>query len=343
MRRLGKAVLVATALLVSGGDGMAFDLQGHRGARGLAPENTLEGFSRALSIGVATLEMDVGMTAEGVIVVSHDPVLNPDITRRPDGTWLDVPGPAIRAMTLAELQAYDVGRIRPGTRYAALYPEQVPADGARIPTLSEVLRRAGEASPTVRFNIETKLFPDRPGLTAPPDEMARALADVIAAAGMTARAVVQSFDWRTLAWLRDNRPEVARSYLTSQSGGYDTVSSRNGRPSLWLGGLDAASHGTSAPRLVAAAGGRVWSPNHRDLTEERIAEARTLGLAVLPWTVNDAETMERLILWGVDGIITDRPDILRAVMQRRGMALPPPAPAPAAPAPAAPAPAAPAR
>jgi glycerophosphoryl diester phosphodiesterase len=322
-----KAVLLAAALLLAGGNGMAFDLQGHRGARGLAPENTLEGFARALSLGVTTLEMDVGMTADGVVVVSHDPALNPDITRRPDGTWLEAPGPAIRSLTLAELQAYDVGRIRPGTRYAALYPEQVPADGARIPALAEVLRRAAEASPTVRFNIETKVFPDRPALTAPPEEMARALADVIAAAGMTGRTVVQSFDWRTLTWLRDNRPEVARSYLTSQSGGYDTVSSRGGRPSPWLGGLDAAAHGASAPRLVAAAGGRVWSSNHRDLTEATLAEAKALGLTVLPWTVNDVPTMERLIDWGVDGMITDRPDLLRGVLERRGMALPPAAPA----------------
>lgn len=327
MHRRAKAVLLAAALLLAGGNGMAFDLQGHRGARGLAPENTLEGFARALALGVTTLEMDVGMTADGVLVVSHDPALNPDITRRPDGAWLEGPGPAIRSLTLAALQAYDVGRIRPGTRYAALYPDQAPADGARVPALAEVLRRAGKASPTVRFNIETKVFPDRPALTAAPEEMARALADTLAAAGMTGRAVVQSFDWRSLAWLRDNRPEVARSYLTSQSGGYDTVSSQGGRPSPWLGGLDAAAHGNSAPRLVAAAGGRIWSPNHRDVTEGTLAEAKTLRLTVLPWTVNDVPTMERLIGWGVDGIITDRPDLLRGVMERLGMALPPPAPA----------------
>jgi len=309
---------------------MAFDLQGHRGARGLAPENTLEGIARALAIGVTTLEMDVGMTADGVLVVSHDPTLNPDITRAPGGAWLEGSGPAIRSLTLAELQAYDVGRIRPGTRYAALFPEQVPADGARIPTLAEVLKRAGEASSSVRFNIETKVFPDRPELTAPPEKMARALADAIEAAGMTARATVQSFDWRTLAWLRDNRPQIERSYLTSQSGGHDTVSSREGRPSPWLAGLDAAAHGGSAPRLVAAAGGRIWSPNHRDLTEERFKEAKRLGLAVLPWTVNDAPTMERLIALEVDGIITDRPDILRAVMARLGLPLPEPVPPSAA-------------
>jgi glycerophosphoryl diester phosphodiesterase len=305
---------------------MAFDLQGHRGARGLVPENTLEGFAAALTLGVTTLEMDTGVTADGAVVVMHDPTLNPDITRGPDGAWITAPGPAVRSMTLADLQRHDVGRIRPGTRYAATFPDQVPADGARIPTLAAVLALAAQASPTVRFNIETKVFPHRPAVTVAPEVMAEAVADVIIRAGMADRAVVQSFDWRTLAWLRDHRPSLARSYLTSQSGGEDTVATSDGVPSPWLAGLDAAAHGNSVPRLVVAAGGTIWSPNFRDLTEAVIAEARSLGLTLLPWTVNDAPTMERLIAWGVDGMITDRPDILRGVMAARGMPLPPPAP-----------------
>jgi glycerophosphoryl diester phosphodiesterase len=322
-----RCLVLAASLLLGGGDGMAFDLQGHRGARGLVPENTLEGFAAALNLGVTTLEMDTGVTADGAVVVMHDPTLNPDITRGPDGAWITPPGPAVRSLTLAELQRHDVGRIRPGTRYAATFPDQVPADGARIPTLDAVLALAAAASPTVRFNIETKVFPHRPTVTVPPEVMAEAVADVIIRAGMADRAVVQSFDWRTLAWLREHRPAIARSYLTSQSGGEDTVASRDGVPSPWLAGLDAAAHGNSVPRLVAAAGGTIWSPNFRDLTEAIVAEARSLGLTLLPWTVNDAATMERLIAWGVDGIITDRPDILRGVMAARGMALPPPAPA----------------
>lgn len=306
---------------------MAFDLQGHRGARGLAPENTLEGFAIALALGVTTLEMDTGVTADGVVVVIHDPTLNPDITRGPDGTWLEAPGPAVSALSLADLQRHDVGRLRPGTRYAATFSNQVPVDGARIPTLEAVLTLAAAASAEVRFNIETKVFPDRPDLTVPPAVMAAKVADAVTAAGLAARTVIQSFDWRSLAWLRDNRPDLGRSYLTSQTVTSDTVSSRGGAASPWLGGLDAAAYGNSTPRLVAAAGGTIWSPHFRDVTEAVIAEARDLGLTILPWTVNDAPTMERLIGWGVDGIITDRPDILRRVMAARGMTLPPATPA----------------
>src|SRR5689334_7880056 len=102
----------------------AFDLQGHRGARGLAPENTLAAFSRALAIGVTTLELDVAVTRDDVLVVSHDPLLNPDLVRGPDGRWLSSAGPAIRTLTLAELKRYDVGRVDPASRYARQFPQQ---------------------------------------------------------------------------------------------------------------------------------------------------------------------------------------------------------------------------
>lgn len=303
---------------------MAFDLQGHRGARGLAPENTLAGFARALAIGVTTIEMDVAITADGAVVVSHDPALNPSITRGPDGGFIEAPGPLIRSLTLDELRRYDVGRIRPGSRYASLYPDQVPADGERVPTLAEVIaltRRPGAEG--VRFNIETKVFPEHPERTVPPQEMAERLAAVLAAEGVEGRAIVQSFDWRTLAWFQANRPGIGLAFLTSAYRGADTVGPRNGHPSPWLAGHDPAAVGGSIPRTVHAAGGRIWSPDHRGLTEAEMAEARALGLTVIPWTANDPAVMERLILWGADGLISDYPDRLRAVLARLGVPLPP--------------------
>jgi hypothetical protein len=138
----------------------AFDLQGHRGARGLAPENTLPAFATALSIGVTTLELDLAMTSDGILVVSHDSRLNPDHTRGPDGTFLDAEGPAIRSLTLAQVQRYDVGRLKAGTAYAAAFPEQRGMDGVRIPTLTAVFDLVRQVKTDhVRFNIETKLTP----------------------------------------------------------------------------------------------------------------------------------------------------------------------------------------
>jgi len=136
----------------------AFDLQGHRGARGHAPENTLAGFERALTIGVDTLELDVGVTRDGVVVIHHDRRLNPDVARGVDGKWVSAPAPTIYSLSYAELARYDVGRIRPGSDYARRFPHQQPIDGARIPRLSDLWPIA----PRVRFNIETKLVPEAP-------------------------------------------------------------------------------------------------------------------------------------------------------------------------------------
>jgi glycerophosphoryl diester phosphodiesterase len=128
----------AAATLIMGPLARAFDLEGHRGARGLAPENTLPAFAAAMRIGVTTLELDIGMSKDDVVVISHDSFLNPDHTRSPDGNFLQGRGPAIRALTLAELKRYDVGRLKPGSSYAASFPEQEAMDGIAIPTLAEL-------------------------------------------------------------------------------------------------------------------------------------------------------------------------------------------------------------
>jgi glycerophosphoryl diester phosphodiesterase len=311
---------LAIVLLVS--PAAAFDLQGHRGARGLAPENTLPGFARALEIGVTTLELDLRLTKDGVVVVHHDARLNPDTTRGPDGQFLTEVGPAVHSLTLEELRRYDVGRLKARTPYARRLPAQEPADGARIPTLAEVFELARSAGAAhVRFNIETKLAPGSHD-TPEPEAFARAVAEAVRAAGVGDRVMVQSFDWRTLRILAGIAPELARSCLTSE-GHFDTMQRGIDGPSPWTAGLDIDAYG-SVPALVHAAGCRVWSPSFRDLTEERLARAKELGLAVVPWTVNAPEDMARLVDWGVDGLITDYPDRARAVLAAKGLPLPPP-------------------
>ena len=191
-------ILAAIVALWNGSQLMAFDLQGHRGARGLLPENTLLGFARALEIGVTTLETDLAVTRDGILVLSHDPVLNPDIARGPDGAWLAAPGPAIHSLTLAELGRYDVGRIRPDSKYAKTFPAQVPSDGQRIPTLAQLFDLAGASGKSPRFNVETKLSPDKPDETPGAETFARLVVEAIRSAKLEARVTIQSFDWRTL-------------------------------------------------------------------------------------------------------------------------------------------------
>ena len=248
-----RRALIALLLGLAAASAQAFDLQGHRGARGLAPENTLEGFALALSLGVTTLELDLAMTRDNVLVVSHDRRLNPDHTRGPDGNFLAAEGPPIRTLTLAELQRYDVGRLKPGSAYAAAFPEQRPADGARIPTLAALFEWARGAA-HVRFNIETKITPTSGAETPDPEAFATAVAAAIRAAGLTARTSVQSFDWRTLTAMRSIAPEVERVCLTAEALNFDTIKRGEPGPSPWTSGFDIDDFG-SVPRLVAAAAG----------------------------------------------------------------------------------------
>ena len=273
-----------------------FDLQGHRGARGLFPENTLEGFAAALALGVRSFELDIGVTRDGVPVVHHDPALNPDVTRDLGGDWLEGRGPLLRDLNLADLAEFDVGRIRPGTAYAAIYATQVPRDGARIPTLDAVLRLHRSA----RFNIELKLLPDHPDWTVSAEEMADRVLHVIDQTGAANRVTIQSFDWRAPRHVARARPDIPRGWLTRA----ETI----GAASLWRGDPSASTSIDAVPDAVAAEGGGTWTSFHTELTPSLLERGHRLGLKVIPWTVNDPADMRRLIGWGVDGLITDWPD-----------------------------------
>jgi glycerophosphoryl diester phosphodiesterase len=300
----------------------AFDLQGHRGARGLAPENTLPAFAIALSLGVTTLELDTGITKDGVVVISHDPELNPDITREMSGKWLEKRGPAIQSLTFAGLQQYDVGRIKPGTNYAKQHPEQRPVDGTRIPKLVDLfalVKRSGNTR--VRLNIETKISPLDPGQTPDPETFARTLVSTVRQEGMTARVSIQSFDWRTLQVVQRIAPEIPTVYLSAQQRSPDNIAAGNPAGSPWTAGFQYRDHG-SIPKMITAAGGAIWSPYHGDLHDDALREARSLGLRVVVWTVNDPSQIRNMLDQGVDGIISDRPDLVRRIMAERGMTLP---------------------
>ena len=296
---------------------LAFDLQGHRGARGLLPENTLPSFERALALGVTTLELDIAITSDGVLVIHHDPTLNPDITRDASGRFLERRGAPIHSMTWAELQTYDVGRLKQGTEYARRYPDQQPVDGTRIPRLSDLfdlVKRSGDDK--VRFAIETKLTPDNPHETLAPEPFAVAVVEEIRKAGMAARSQILSFDWRTLQVVQKIAPEIPTVYLTAQQRWLDNVGAGQPAGSRWTAGFQLREHG-SLPKMVKAAGGSHWSVHFGDLDAQKVKEAQSLGLKVLVWTVNDPVLIGRMIDLGVDGLITDRPDLARDVLKGR--------------------------
>ncbi len=302
----------------------AFDIEAHRGGRARRPENTLPAVADALSMGVDPLELDMGVTRDGVVVVSHERGLNPDITRAPDGRYIPAEISLVK-LTLAEVKQYDVGQIRPGTAYAERFPDQLAVPGTRIPTLAEVfalVRRSGDRH--VRLNIETKIDPNRPQESLDPQHFVTAVLDLLRREKFSDRVMIQSFDWRTLLLIQKQAPEIPTVYLTRQSGPDANV--HVDAASSWTAGFDPPDHGGSVPRTIKAAGGTIWSPYYGEVDARSVAETHQLGLPVIVWTVNRADDMARLIDLGVDGIISDRPDLLRAEAAKKGIPLPPPAP-----------------
>lgn len=331
--RISKSIAWAFCLSLTmattahGTEPRTFDVQGHRGARGLLPENTLAAFAKALTLGVSTLEMDLGVSSDGVVVVTHNPSLMPEITRDATGNWLKQKGPAIHSLTLADIKTFNVGAIQPSSRYAKRFPHQQAMEGAHIPTLGEVMglvRRSGNAR--VILNVETKIRPDLPELTPDPEAFVRSVLKVANDEGFSQRMTIQSFDWRTLLATQRIAPRIPTVYLTAQQKWLDTVQRGKPGPSPWMAGLDIDDFDGNLPRAIHFAGGRVWSPYHREITPESLAKAHDLGLSVIVWTVNDPSRMEVLIEMGVDGIITDYPDRLREVLRSRQIPLPAPTP-----------------
>jgi glycerophosphoryl diester phosphodiesterase len=309
------AAMVLMAVL--GSQSMAFDLQAHRGGRGLWPENTLAAFEHALELGVTTLEMDVAITADGVAVISHDPALNAGLTRDAQGQWLKSTGPLIKSLTLAQVQSFDVGRLNPDHAYGKAFPQQQPRDGQRIPTLSAVFRLAKErGAHDVLFDIETKVFPRRPNDTVPPEDFVRIMLAVIREAGVVDRVMIQSFDWRTLQMFQAAEPRIRTMYLTVQNRNFSNASDP-----AWTAGRMHRDY-PSVAHMIKAAGGAIWAPNFDSIEERDVRTAQSQGLQVMPWTVNEPADMRRLLDWKVDGIITDHPDRLREVLRERGMPLP---------------------
>jgi len=288
---------------------------GHRGAAGLAPENTLAAFKKACEIGVDAVEMDVLLTADSHLIVHHDFTLNPAVARSANGSWLEQAGPPINRMSLATLKTYDVGRLKPNTSYARRYPEQRPADGERIPTLDEVVALVKDACATsTGLWIEIKTDPEMPALTPAPETVADALVRVLIGQGITERTRVLSFDWRALAHVQKIAPALPTVYLSHVGVRLNNIKPGQPGPSPWMAGLDIDDFGGSIPRAVKAAGGKFWAPYYTYLTDALLEEAHQLGLKVYVWTVDSRSDMQRLKEMGVDGIITNRPDILRSVV-----------------------------
>ena len=326
---------VAAKAVVNG-----FDLQAHRGGRDARAENTLYAFAYAMELGVTTLEMDMQLTKDGRLVISHNPVMNWMLAKGPDGQYAPKQGaPDIRTMTLVEVQQYDLGVMNPaaGGYYDLHGKTQIATPGAQMPTLEQVFELANAyGNKKVIFNIETKSYADPEGpyyANSPdPDVFVEKVYEVVKKYNMQNRVTIQSFDWRTLKAMKAIAPELTLVALSSEqpSWGKGGMYLRIGEkaPSPHLGGLNINDFKGDYVKAAKEIGADVVSPYFKELSPDLIDEAHALGMKVVPWTVNSPKDMEMLLAMGVDGIISDQPWVLRDVLIKKGIAVPEPTPAP---------------
>lgn len=287
------------------------DVEGHRGARGLKPENTLPAFEVALDTLVNTLELDLHLTKDGQVVIWHDPIVPSEKCEVVDSAESGQLDSAIATLSLGELGAFRCSKNPEPRRFPdqTATPTTIAGDNYSIITLGELFefvtvyskselktsdQRANAGA--VRFNIETKRLPQQPesindefdGENPGPFEVA--ILEIIASAGLQGRVTIQSFDHRSLRAIRTVDHSTPLAALTHRNEPFDAN---------------------------FAAFAQIWSPDYRSLSAASLMEAQAAGMKVIPWTVNDTSDMNRLIDLGVDGLITDHPDDLVAVIAGR--------------------------
>ncbi|WP_321446617.1 glycerophosphodiester phosphodiesterase family protein [uncultured Cohaesibacter sp.] len=290
--------------------GRVIDIHGHRGARGLFPENTLEGYAYALSTGIRTLELDIQLTADDILVATHDFTLSTAQTRDSEGQWLTGTGPESITLTAAELKSYDIGGLKAGSTYGAKFPDQAFLDGVTIPTLEEIMvfcrdYETSSGAGSITLNIEVKSDPTRPGHTDRAEKTVDILLALIEKHAYADKVIIQSFDWAILDFVQDKAPHFKRSYLTIAAHNGEHATIYKGSP--WLGKTHCLSDDETIPALIKKAGGNNWSSLYKDLNEQAVSEARALGIGLYVWTVNETEDIDRMINLGVDAIISDYP------------------------------------
>lgn len=337
-----QCILCAVCALLLSGHALAglpdgFDLQAHRGGRDARPENTLPAFAYALAIGVTTLEMDMQITADGVLVIRHNKDIPWYMAKNSWGSFLVADEqPDIRFWKMADLAGFDLGAMSPDAPYGyweahGKTQKQVP--GTRLCTLEEVFQLVKAwGNDKVFLNIETKSYPYPSNPVNPePSVWVKTFYELVKKHGMQERVFLQSFDWRTLVAMKKLDPRIPTVALTANQPAWNQEGDEGdyqwpGRstPSPWMAGLDLGTFGGSMVKAAHAIKADMFSPYHAEVTKEMIKEAHALGMRVVPYTVNDPARMRALLGLGVDGLITDRPATLRRVCKELGVAVPDP-------------------
>lgn len=308
-----------------------FDLEAHRGGRDVRPENTLYSYAYAIELGATSIECDMQLTKDGQIVMSHNPILNSDITRDENGNYIKNNKYDIRLMTVDELKKFDVGVMDPNCgEYYDLHGKTQFTYDAKIPTLEELMQLIQSyGDKNIVLNIETKSYPDPASAgyknNADPKKFVEVFNNIVKKYNMEDRVVLQSFDWQTLIEMKKFNPNISTSALWQEqpSWGRDSESLRRyeKKKSPWLGGLDIKDYQGNPVKAAHAIGADIISPYYTEISKQDVDEAHSLGMKVVPWTVNNEKDMTMLLDMGVDGIISDKPWLLKQVLEKRNIKL----------------------
>lgn len=308
-----------------------FDLEAHRGGRDVRPENTLYSYAYAIELGATSIECDMQLTKDGQIVMSHNPILNSDITRDENGNYIENNIYDIRLMTVDELKKFDVGVMDPNCgEYYDLHGKTQFTYDAKISTLEELMQLIQSyGDKNIVLNIETKSYPDPVSAgyknNVDPKKFVEVFNNIVKKYDMEDRVVLQSFDWQTLIEMKKLNPNISTSALWQEqpSWGRDSESLRRyeKKKSPWLGGLDIKDYQGNPVKAAHAIGADIISPYYTEISKQDVDEAHSLGMKVVPWTVNNEKDMNMLLDMGVDGIISDKPWLLKQVLEKRNIKL----------------------
>ena len=288
-------------------------IYGHRGARGVLPENTLESFKYLFENNIHAYETDILISKDFIPVITHDFRLDPSYTKDINDNWIEDENIKIIDLTYDQILQFDVGTLNKLSKYGRKFINQKSLQNQKIPKLSELLRLTSDnIVEDLLINLEIKSTPIEKNLTPEPDEMVKIIIDEVSRSNLEDRIIYSSFDWRVLREIKERDSKIPRAYLTSGARGkiYDK--------SPWLD-FTPLHNGVELPELIKALGGSAWHPNYKDVNKEIVQISHDKGLPVNVWTVNRESDMLRMIDYGVDGIMTDYPLKLKELCKRENI------------------------
>ena len=274
---------------------------GHRGARGLFPENSMVGFENILKMGVTLIELDVVFSKDKTPIITHDHTINPSTSRDVDGEFVNE-NIKVSSLTVEQIKNYEIGRLDLDSDYGKRFPEQAQLDGIYMPTLQELFEKMQQPEfEQMRLMVEIKSEPNYSSQDR--ENIASLVIKQIREANLSNKVLLHSFDWLLLSEFKKKDPKITTSFLTKK--GYQNESENYYTSQVFM--QDAAGYSNSVPEKISALGGSVWCPYFKDITRDRLLSARENNLIVVVWTLNELDDIDAMIELGVDAIVTDYP------------------------------------